>query len=192
MARIFATISPLMTALALISSLSSTTMRPLTLPAMTAWRVSMSPCQLAVFPMLSMPPMEPLPRTVPDTMSWPPVAISPTMVVLSAMTVGDSPSLSDRRRFGSELMEAPITMARSSTWMITMSARTLVTLFAIPLLVLTACSREKSDWRSAQAADSTESYEQFISAHPDSPLVADARERVQQLTEEKDWRAAAS
>jgi hypothetical protein len=73
-----------------------------------------------------------------------------------------------------------------------MSARPLVTLFAISLLALTACSREKSDWRSAQAADSTESYEQFISAHPESPLVADARERVQQLTEEKDWRAAAS
>jgi hypothetical protein len=72
-----------------------------------------------------------------------------------------------------------------------MSARTLVILFAIPLLALSACSREKSDWRSAQAADSTESYEQFIAAHPDSALVADARERVQQLGEEKDWRAAA-
>ena len=34
-----------------------------------------------------------------------------------------------------------------------MSARTLVTLVAIPLLVLCGCSREKSDWRSAQAAD---------------------------------------
>ena len=43
-----------------------------------------------------------------------------------------------------------------------MSTRALVTLFAIPLLALVACSREKSDWRSAQAADSPESYEQFI------------------------------
>jgi cell division septation protein DedD len=72
-----------------------------------------------------------------------------------------------------------------------MSTRALVTLFAIPLLVLAGCSREKSDWRSAQAADSPESYEQFISAHPDSTLVATARERLQQLAEEKDWRAAA-
>jgi len=72
-----------------------------------------------------------------------------------------------------------------------MSTRALVTLFAIPLLALTACSREKSDWRSAQAADSPESYEQFISAHPDSTLVTTARERLQQLAEEKDWRAAA-
>ncbi len=73
-----------------------------------------------------------------------------------------------------------------------MSTRALVTLFAIPLLALVACSREKSDWRSAQAADSPESYEQFISAHPDSTLVATARERLQQLGEEKDWRAAAA
>jgi len=72
-----------------------------------------------------------------------------------------------------------------------MSTRALVTLFAIPLLALTACSREKSDWRSAQAADSPESYEQFITEHPESTLVATARERLQQLAEEKDWRAAA-
>ena len=72
-----------------------------------------------------------------------------------------------------------------------MSTRALVTLFAIPLLVLAGCSREKSDWRSAQAADSPESYEQFIAEHPESTLVATARERLQQLAEEKDWRAAA-
>jgi cell division septation protein DedD len=72
-----------------------------------------------------------------------------------------------------------------------MSTRALVTLFAIPLLALAACSREKSDWRSAQAADSPESYEQFIAGHPDSSLVATARERLAQLAEEKDWRAAA-
>jgi hypothetical protein len=73
-----------------------------------------------------------------------------------------------------------------------MSTRALVTLFAIPLLALGACSREKSDWRSAQAADSSESYEQFIEAHPDSTLVTGARERLQQLAEEKDWSAAAA
>ena len=72
-----------------------------------------------------------------------------------------------------------------------MSTRALVTLFAVSLLALSACSREKSDWRSAQAADSSESYEQFIAAHPDSTLVATARERLQQLAEEKDWRGAA-
>jgi hypothetical protein len=73
-----------------------------------------------------------------------------------------------------------------------MSTRALVTLFAVSLLALAACSREKSAWRSAQAADSSESYEQFIAAHPDSALVATARERLQQLAEEKDWSAAAA
>ena len=73
-----------------------------------------------------------------------------------------------------------------------MPNRLLVTLFAIPLLALSGCSREKSDWRSAQAADTPESYEQFIGAHPDSPQVATARERLAQLAEEKDWRNAAA
>jgi hypothetical protein len=58
--------------------------------------------------------------------------------------------------------------------------------------VLCGCSREKSDWRSAQAADTSESYEQFISEHPDSSLVTDARQRLGQLGEEKDWRSAAA
>ena len=72
-----------------------------------------------------------------------------------------------------------------------MSARALVTVFAISLLSLSGCSREKSDWRSAQAADTTESYQQFIDSHPESTLVANARERLAQLAEQKDWRAAA-
>jgi hypothetical protein len=72
-----------------------------------------------------------------------------------------------------------------------MSARALVTVFALSLLSLTGCSREKSDWRSAQAADTAESYQQFIDSHPDSALVTSARERLVQLAEEKDWRAAA-
>jgi hypothetical protein len=73
-----------------------------------------------------------------------------------------------------------------------MPNRLLVTLFAIPLLALSGCSRERADWRSAQAADTPESYEQFIAAHPDSSQVATARERLAQLAEEKDWRNAAA
>jgi hypothetical protein len=72
-----------------------------------------------------------------------------------------------------------------------MSARALVTVFALSLLSLAGCSREKSDWRSAQAADTAESYQQFIDSHPDSTLVTSARERLAQLAEETDWRAAA-
>jgi SPOR domain len=72
-----------------------------------------------------------------------------------------------------------------------MSCRPLVTALSISMLALAGCSREKSDWRSAQAADSPESYQQFIDQHPDSSQVATARERLLQLAEEKDWRAAA-
>ena len=72
-----------------------------------------------------------------------------------------------------------------------MSTRALVTLFAIPLLALSGCGRENSDWRSAQAADTAESYEQFVASHPDSTRIASARERLGQLAEEKDWRGAA-
>jgi cell division septation protein DedD len=82
-------------------------------------------------------------------------------------------------------------MNRRFLRIITMSTRLLVTVFAIPLLVLTGCSREKSDWRSAQAADTSESYEQFIASHPESTLITTARERLAQLAEEKDWRSAA-
>ncbi len=73
-----------------------------------------------------------------------------------------------------------------------MSARALVTVFAISLLSLVGCSREKSDWRSAQAADTSESYQQFIDEHPESTLVTSARERLTQLAEDKDWRSAAA
>jgi cell division septation protein DedD len=72
-----------------------------------------------------------------------------------------------------------------------MSTRALVTLFAIPLLALASCSRESSDWRSAQAADTAESYEQFVASHPESTRISSARERLAQLAEEKDWRSAA-
>ncbi|MDF3020024.1 MAG: hypothetical protein K0Q92_1327 [Steroidobacteraceae bacterium] len=72
-----------------------------------------------------------------------------------------------------------------------MYTRSLVTLVALSLLALAGCGGERSDWRSAQAADSPESYQQFIDEHPDSSHVATARERLQQLAEDKDWRAAA-
>lgn len=77
-----------------------------------------------------------------------------------------------------------------------MSRRALVislpaAVLATALLVLAGCSRERGDWRSAQAADSPESYQQFIDEHPDSSHVATARERLMQLAEDKDWRAAA-
>jgi len=56
------------------------------------------------------------------------------------------------------------------------------------LWLLTAgCSREQQDWRTAEAADTIESYDKFIRRHPESELVTQARARVAQLGEDRDW-----
>lgn len=60
------------------------------------------------------------------------------------------------------------------------------------LLVLAGCSREQQDWRSAEAADSIEAYDQFIQRHPESELATQARTRVAQLGEDRDWQRAGS
>lgn len=64
--------------------------------------------------------------------------------------------------------------------------------FLVLPLTITGCSAEKSDWQSAQSADTVEAYEQFISKHPQSTLAGEARERTKQLAEEKDWEKASS
>lgn len=58
--------------------------------------------------------------------------------------------------------------------------------------VLAGCSREREDWRSAQTADTVESYEQFLQQHPDSARATEARGRVEQLVEDRDWQAAST
>jgi hypothetical protein len=55
---------------------------------------------------------------------------------------------------------------------------------------LGACSSEHRDWRSAQSADTLESYGRFLSEHPEGELAADARTRMAQLAEERDWTRA--
>lgn len=55
---------------------------------------------------------------------------------------------------------------------------------------LTACSREKEDWRSAQAADTVAAFEQFLREHPASEQATAATTRVSQLAEEDDWQRA--
>ncbi len=59
-------------------------------------------------------------------------------------------------------------------------------------LSVAACSREQQDWRSAEAADTVESYGQVLERHPDSELVAAARTRVAQLAEDREWQQAGS
>src|ERR1700759_4487813 len=60
------------------------------------------------------------------------------------------------------------------------------------LLVTAGCSREQQDWRSAESADTIDSYGQFIQRHPESELVTQARARVAQLGEDQDWQRAGS
>jgi hypothetical protein len=60
------------------------------------------------------------------------------------------------------------------------------------LLLVTGCSREQQDWRSAEAADTIEGYGQFIQRHPESELATQARTRVAQLGEDRDWQHAGS
>jgi SPOR domain len=60
------------------------------------------------------------------------------------------------------------------------------------LALAAGCSREQQDWRSAEAADTVESYGQFLSRHPDSELATQARTRVTQLAEEREWQQASS
>jgi cell division septation protein DedD len=58
------------------------------------------------------------------------------------------------------------------------------------LATVSGCSREKIDWKSAEAADTVEGYDHFVERHPDSALVTQARTRVAQLNEDRDWKKA--
>jgi hypothetical protein len=74
-----------------------------------------------------------------------------------------------------------------------MNARAVTGAALVSMLVLATlagCSREKIDWKSAEAADTVESYDHFIGRHPDSELAAQARARVAQLNEDRDWQQA--
>ncbi len=57
-------------------------------------------------------------------------------------------------------------------------------------LFLAGCSREQQDWRAAEAADTVESYDQFLERHPESELATAARTRLAQLTEDREWQQA--
>ena len=58
------------------------------------------------------------------------------------------------------------------------------------VMLVAGCSREKIDWKSAESADTVESYDHFIERHPDSALATQARARVAQLGEDRDWKQA--
>lgn len=65
-------------------------------------------------------------------------------------------------------------------------------LLIVATLAMVGCSRERIDWKSAEAADTQESYNHFLERHPDSELATQAKARITQLAEDKDWRSAAA
>jgi cell division septation protein DedD len=62
---------------------------------------------------------------------------------------------------------------------------------AAALLTVAGCSAEQQDWRAAEAAGTSEAYQQFLEQHADSELAAKARERVGEFAEDRDWQQAA-
>ena len=58
------------------------------------------------------------------------------------------------------------------------------------LLGLCACSRQQSDWEKTRAANTTDSYEQFLKKYPNGEFTAQAQARVKDLYEERDWQKA--
>jgi len=58
------------------------------------------------------------------------------------------------------------------------------------VLGLSGCSRQQSDWEKARAANTTDSYEQFLKKYPSGEFTAQAQARVKDLYEEHDWQKA--
>ena len=68
--------------------------------------------------------------------------------------------------------------------------RTGSAVLAAALLTIAGCSAEQQDWRSAEAAGTSEAYQRFIEQHPDSELAGKAHERVGEFAEDRDWTVA--
>lgn len=66
----------------------------------------------------------------------------------------------------------------------------LIAMLAAVTIVIAGCSRVGEDWKAAQAADTTEAYQDFLRQHPDSEYGVPAQERLKQLAEDRDWQAA--
>ncbi len=66
----------------------------------------------------------------------------------------------------------------------------LIVVLAAVAFTISACSHVGEDWKAAQAADTTEAYQDFLRQHPDSEYGVAAQERVRQLAEDRDWQQA--
>ena len=58
------------------------------------------------------------------------------------------------------------------------------------LLGVGGCSRQQSDWEKTRAANTTDSYEQFLKKYPSGEFTAQAQARGKELYEERDWQKA--
>src|ERR1700728_3500786 len=58
------------------------------------------------------------------------------------------------------------------------------------VLGISGCSRQQSDWEKTRAANTADSYEQFIRKYPSGEFTAQAQARVKELYEERDWQKA--
>ncbi len=58
------------------------------------------------------------------------------------------------------------------------------------VLGLAGCNREQSDWEKARAANTTDSYQQFVKKYPIGTFTAQAQARLQELNENSDWQKA--
>src|SRR5262245_56132647 len=65
-----------------------------------------------------------------------------------------------------------------------------VALLSLLAGLASACSREQEDWRSAESADTTESWQRFVEQHPDSELVNQARARIADLEIQREFQYA--
>jgi cell division septation protein DedD len=68
--------------------------------------------------------------------------------------------------------------------------KAVVGLCCVLLLGIWGCSRQQSDWEKTRAANTTDSYEQFLKKYPTGEFTAQAEARVKELYEERDWQKA--
>src|SRR6516162_5895796 len=65
-----------------------------------------------------------------------------------------------------------------------------VALLTLLATLATGCSQEKEDWRSAEAANTTEAWQRFVEQHPDSEFLDQARTRVAELRLQQEFQYA--
>src|SRR2546423_12613444 len=148
--------------------------------------------------MRSVPPTRPSPRTTPHITRGPGVSRSPVRTEPSATKVGESPIWSISLRLMVSLIRCSLECAGviirkvrrlGRPIMLTFGAGR-VALIVVLALLAAGCSREQQDWRSAEAADTGEAYARFVEQYPDTELAVQARARLAQLDEERDWAQA--